>query len=185
MIRTMEPVLPKHHVSPHHDVPAEPIRKKLQLSRPLYITVAAVAILTIGVIVILLTQSTPNYIPAAIRQQVGFPLYQPEHLPKGYVVDTNSFNVTQQVATFTVTYQNSKQLVFSEQAKPAELDFVNFYSQQLADAQAFTTAIGQAAVGIYQGVGLATVSAGNTWILVRAPEGIATDQFAQIVRNLR
>ena len=126
-----------------------------------------------------------DVIPANIRQAVDFPLYQPTWLPEGFIVDSQSFDVTSQVVTFTVSNsQTRSKLIFTEQPKPAQFDFNSFYDEQLTEKRSLTSPSGQATIGLFEGSLFASVLTDRTWVLIRVPGSQELTQFERVLQYL-
>lgn len=123
-------------------------------------------------------------IPARVRSAVNFPLYQPAKLPDGYKVDANSFKLNSSVVTFTI--QNlDKNLIFTEQAKPLDFDFDDFYASQFKQARTLSTSAGRAYVNAFDEGELASITTDRTWILVRSPAGVSASDFDAILQGIK
>lgn len=131
------------------------------------------------------TSQHANDLPSYVASEVSFRLYQPHALPSGFALDKKSFGITSQVVTFVLTYDSGKKLLVSEQPKPQDFDFTNFYGQKLTGTKQIAMPTGAATIGVYNGSGLASIVTDQTWVLIRAPSGINAATFESIVRNLQ
>lgn len=126
--------------------------------------------------------SSESVFPATVRQTAIFPLLEPGALPANFTVDAASFQSAAEVVTFAVTYNDGKALIVSEQPVPEGFDFENFYSQ-FEDRKNITLSSGRAVLGRFEEADLASIVAGGTWVLIRAPYDIDTQQLELVVRS--
>lgn len=143
--------------------------------------VGLVAIISAGVIYQRNRQI--NRLPETIVSQATFPLYSPAKLPPGFKLNTNSFSATSQVVTFSITYEDNKKLIVSQQPTPSEFDFEKFYMNSLFGAKEVLTPLGKAVIGQIKDATFASVVTDRTWIIINAPAGLPADQMEQVVKS--
>lgn len=124
-----------------------------------------------------------DVVPAYVRSSVNFPIYQPRTLPAGFAVDQTSFKLNSQVVTF-VAKRGESEVLFTEQARPRQFDFDNFYTNQLSDSRRTSTNLGSAVIGYFGDGELGSVLTERTWILVRAKQGVSSPQMDTIVQGI-
>lgn len=77
--------------------------------------------------------ASSSVVPASITQQVKSPIYIPRKLPGKYRIDQNSFTYSEgdDVLMFQASDGVGSNLVFSEQPKPKDFNFEQFYKTQM------------------------------------------------------
>jgi len=110
-------------------------------------------------------QSSP--IPAAVRQQVDFPLYYPSRLPEGYSV-SQAPAVSEGVAAMAIRTPSGNTIFISQQAAPTGLNYQKFLSDELKRPQEFSTPIGIGYTGGPVGRVFGSILTPKTWILSNA-----------------
>lgn len=164
--------------------PVQPASKRRR--KPTLIILAVVLLAGVGAITALLFRGPPasdRYL-VQLASRVSFPLYGPQWLPDGWYIDQQSIDATAEVVTFTINDTQGKQLVFTEQPKPPQSNLDTFYNQQVSNSTAIDTAAGKVVIGQFEGSPLAGVSAGQTWILIRAVAAVDQQQFERFVSSL-
>jgi hypothetical protein len=157
-----------------------PIWKRRSL---LVLCCVAVLVIIVGVLA-WRSNAANDLIPAAVRQTADFRLYQPGRLPAGFSLDKGSFRTASQVVTFSISYNDNRKIIISEQPKPSGFDFDLFY-EQFTDKKSIAAPVGKAVMGRYEDADLASVIADKTWILVRAPAGIESVQLEQLLLGFK
>ncbi len=175
---------------------ASPVTTVLSTAKPrtgyrkryVFAAIFMCAVLTSFVVWRIFGSSSPapaQNIPAAITSAVDFTLYAPGWLPSGAKVDQTSFHATADVVTYAITYGHNKKLVVTEQATPSNLDFTDFYDNQMTDSQKLTSDVGETVIGKFGDADLASVVAGKTWILIRSTSGIGAADLRRVATDLR
>jgi hypothetical protein len=145
-------------------------------------------------ILILLTASAstayillrPQYlIPKTIQQQMELTLYYPSKLPSGYIVDKNSFQVSNQVLTFSAS-NNEDKILFTIQERPPNFDYPTFYTKGLTQADQFSTPLGQAGVGNANSRLIGSLPVDKTWVLLSSTSAkVKSADFREILLNMK
>jgi hypothetical protein len=99
-------------------------------------------------------------------------------------VSADSFKLSSSVVTFTVQSLD-KDLVFTEQARPIDFDFDDFYADQFGHARTISTSAGRAYVNAFGEGELASIATERTWILVRSPSGVSASDFDSILQGIK
>jgi hypothetical protein len=160
-------------------------KSRRRKQRVLGLLLAAGLLAVVGGTVWWVQHNHRQVLPAGLHQAANYPLYSPGWLPSGARLDPASADATSQVVTFAFTYDGAKKLIFTEQLKPSGFDFDTFYNDQLTEKQTFSTNLGQATVGLFENSPFASVITDRTWIIMRAPMNMDSEQFIHVVRNLR
>ncbi len=168
-----------------------PKRKHWHPNRKFFIiviTLTAIIVLILGILLVkneLAHRAVISQIPVDILERAEFPLYVPQQLPDGFSLDKDSFSFQQNVATFVVTYNYSKKLVFTEQAKPSGVDVKGLYSSLFRFSQPISTPHGQVYIGrSVSGTTSASLVTDHTWILAATDGGINHANLEQIMQQL-
>ncbi len=186
--------LTKEIVSTHHQKKLEDIPKNQQnikKSSPTQNAVAGVLKLIVVVIVIgagvLVWQhfsNPPIPIPKGVVDSASFPLYYPSKLPEGYILNTNSFDNTGQIITFSVRYLNKANILFAEQAIPRNIDLNDLQNKQMMNVKAIDTKFGRAYFGILNNNTAISLVTDKSWVFISSGLKITDDDASTIVNNL-
>lgn len=168
---------------------ARPARSQLKQNKRQKKTLALALFLLIGVGIIvtmmfLRSPNTSNSDLSRLASTVTFPLYEPEWLPEGWFVEPHSIEATSQVVTFTINDKAGKRLIFTEQPKPPQDNLDTFYAQQLSGNKALKTQAGEVIAGQFEGSLLAGLTAGRTWVLVRAVSAVDQQHFDRLIESI-
>jgi hypothetical protein len=125
-------------------------------------------------------------IPNNIIQNTKTALYLPSKLPGNYKIDSKSFLVAEEgVVIFQANDGAGGQLVFSEQSKPQDFNFDDFYKQQVQEAKTLSGAPFPSVVGKNnQGRLLVSIVAGNTWIIATTQSPLNENDFLLIAQSM-
>ncbi|HET7320232.1 MAG TPA: hypothetical protein VFI84_01435 [Candidatus Saccharimonadales bacterium] len=149
-------------------------------------TLLIIAMLSIGILQIAHTTSP---VPKTVAQSVKFPVYYPDpkKLPKGYILDTDSFaNPLNQGVQYAVGYDGGKKIVFTVQTKPSDNDLQAFNNSYIPLRIDYKTPLGQAEIGAYQLQTLVSVPINNgPWVIITAPGDINPADLKQILLALK
>lgn len=121
----------------------------------------------------------------AVQRTATFALYYPRVLPEGWQVNASSMSASAELVTFSVTDRTGTRLVVTQQMTPPIEQLDAFYKEQILEPATVTTAIGRAVIGSFEGGSIGAVTAGNTWIVVRALGGVQEEAFRQLVQGFR
>jgi hypothetical protein len=170
--------------------PAHPANRKYKKRRLLKIFLIVIVLVGVGATGKIwaypkLVRHTHTPFSTAILSKVSFPVFYPERLPGGYVVDTYSMQATQNGLVYNANNESSR-LVFTQQKVPAGFDFTSFYSKHLTDITQFDTAYGQATIGKNDDRNLGSLVTDKTWLLLttnsRQP---SVSDMSLILKNLK
>lgn len=148
-----------------------------------------IVLLTITVIGLLLWWQNNQQlsIPKEFTEEVSAPLYLPTYLPGTYKIDKSSFNVDEQTFIFKATDGAGSSIAFTEQKKPEDFDFTNFYNEQLRDMKTldnvpFPSVIGKAQAGKVTFLSIVT---DQTWIVVTTMAPLGEDSLQKIASGMQ
>lgn len=152
--------------------------------RTLAIGAAAMLLLTIPAATWLIINTKP--IPGKYRQGLGYPLYYPSNLPKGYKVDRTSYVRNDKTLIFSIQAPNGKNIAVSEQHIPAGLDLsqhpaTNPAGIALPDQRNFTTAAGSAQISFWGDKLVSSLVTDNTWIILNV-SGFKLDDAQKVTQ---
>lgn len=134
--------------------------------------------------VMLMQYAYTGRIPRDVEQRVDYPLYYPERLPEGLAVDEKSYDVTNGVVVYSISGQG-KQVSVTEQRKPKNISQEGFYEYSMSNRRNIETPNGLAAIGTVEAVLTSSLVTGQTWVFLRASEGVEAPQLEEITRGLR
>jgi len=133
-----------------------------------------------------------SLVPKNVRNSVDFPVYYPDikRLPTGYSLDTKSFRLAQPgVVLFAVTYDDGKNITFSEERQPSNIDINKFVSSYIPINTTLQLALGQAKIGAYGSApNIRTVVSlpihDGPWLIITAPSNVNHDDLAKAMQSL-
>ena len=152
----------------------------------------AVIVIVIIVLVIWLVTRQPSGtlpypIPRSEAKQLGFDIYYPSQklLPSGYSLNKSSFEATNQVLIYSVSYGNGHKIVFSDQAKPTSTQIEAFYTRNLPLNTTLQTNIGLATMGAISDENVVSIPTNtNAWLIVTAPSDINQGSLDQVIKSV-
>ena len=129
----------------------------------------------------------PYPIPRSEVLKLGFDIYYPSQklLTAGYTLDRDSFETTNQVLIYSVSYGDNHKLIFSDQAKPTNTQIQAFYARNLPLNTTLLTSAGLATIGairLQTVVSIPTNS--NAWIIATAPGNINQSDLDKVMRSI-
>lgn len=124
-------------------------------------------------------QTSP--IPRDISARVNFPLYYPSEFPSGFRLDTDSFSETNNVVTYTVSYESNKKLIFNIEALPKKFDFDGFNSK----GKKIRSSLGDAYVGSLGNKTVVSITSDKSWLLVGVPSPIDKPNLETMLQSLK
>jgi hypothetical protein len=147
------------------------------------------AVVTIAVLIFTRQPSgtLPYPISKLTAEQLGFDIYYPNQklLPGGYTLNKGSFETTNQVLLYSVSYGSGKKIIFSDQAKPSNTQIQAFYTRNLPLNTTLQVNIGLATIGA---VNLQTVVSiptnTNAWLIATAPGNIKQRNLDQVIKSI-
>ena len=132
-----------------------------------------------GVYWFVLRQTDP--IPKDIREKAVFTLY---NLPKGYTIDKNSFKYIDRRASYTISSPNQPKMLVTIQPKPAAYNLSDF-ENKLPGKIGVLTPYGTAAIGVSGETKIATLTAGDNWVLITTSSKVSDQTMKQIISSLK
>ena len=152
------------------------------------ILAAALAVLA-GSILIYQLRKPPVNIPSAVSKAVTFPIYLPKQLPAGYKLDEQTFKYVagEQVLVFQAVDEAGDTLVFSEQAKPGNVNFSEFAQKQLLNAKKLPNVPYPTTVGktLDRETTLVSIVTSKTWIIMTTQVELDNQQFRDLAASIR
>lgn len=153
-----------------------------------------VAIIIIGLLVtvaaalfVLNLQAKNVRLPEHVAGKLSFAAYLPHELPGQYKLDVGSFSIEEEsVLVFQAISDAGSPLFFSQQPKPSNFNFEDFYAKQLQDASMLSDAKYNAAWGRMTGGGsiMLSVVTNETWILITTTAPLGENDLLKITNTL-
>lgn len=115
-------------------------------------------------------------LPAHITSQLKFTPHIPKQLPPGYALDISSTQVDKGVLVLYLKNTADQQIVFTEQPRPTNQNFDNFYLQNIANSERMENVVYESVLGELPAGGyMLSVLTDATWLLIStgAPNGKA------------
>jgi len=129
----------------------------------------------------------PYPIPKSEAKQLGFDIYYPsqKQLPAGYTLNMRSFETTNQVLIYSVSYGVNQKIIFSDQVKPSNSQIQAFYTRDLPLNTTLQTSVGLATIGA---VNLETVVSiptnTNSWLIITSPGSIKQNLLDSVLKSI-
>lgn len=121
-----------------------------------------------------------------LSQKTGLPLFFPAKLPGSFKMETNSIaQPDQSVVVYVISDNDNKKLNVSLQKPPANLDLSQLY-ETYSNVKELDTKFGKVKVGTSkEGMDIANVLAGQTWIIITSEEGsVSTSDLQSVINGL-
>lgn len=128
-------------------------------------------------------QGSASIIPAGVKSQARFPLYEPRELPKGFSLDSSSLQYTGGVLSFKVKKAKNSYFI-TQQIKPLAFDIKNFHLTQINKPQLVSTYGGIAVMGQFGGNRVSSLAASQTWVMITAPATAPEAQLKLLTEQL-
>jgi hypothetical protein len=165
----------------HH----RPKTKRSKKFKMLIILLILAALGIAGKLLIFPRYSQTNPFSPAIQSSLNIPLFYPQKMPKGYLVDHLSFRTTSNEVVFNANHASSR-LVFTQQKIPAGFDFNVFYAQHLTNTTVFSTPYGSVVVGKNDNRTLGSLISDKTWLLLTTnSQQPSVDDMSLVLKNLK
>lgn len=169
-----------------------PVGKKRALNRPILVLIFVLVVSGLVIGMHDMFGGHTSLVPQEIQSAVDFSIYYPDSkgVPAGYALDTKSFKLAQPgVVLFAVTYDNGKDITFSEQRQPSSSDIDKFVSSYIPINTSLQLTFGQAKIGAYGSApNIRTVASlpihNGPWLIVTAPSNVNHDDLAKILQSL-
>jgi hypothetical protein len=131
--------------------------------------------------------ATGSIVPTNITKGLLYPLYIPKDLPGTYVIDRASFQKNQGVVIVSAKDNANGVITMTQQAKPAKLNFTDFYQQQMTDAKTldhvpFPSVLGLSPVD--KTTHIMSVVTDHSWIIVTTKAPISEAAFQELAASL-
>ena len=132
--------------------------------------------------------TTPDYtIPNHITENAQHPIYIPKKLPGGYKIIDGSFAISEEALLFRVEDSSGSSLAFTEQKRPQNFDFEQFYRDQMQSAKKLSgtphpSVLGKSPSGDRF---LLSIVTDDTWILVSTAAPLNEQDFTLIAKGIK
>lgn len=167
-------------ITPSHEVSKKPQKRRMLVVG----IVIAMSAVIVGCSLWFLSRGDSSRLPEKFFS-LPFQLYEPDWLPPGMSIDSDSFGASSQALTFSIRDATGQQLVVTEQPKPSQKEIEEFYAGQLLESSTFTTPAGQGTIGSFEGSALTGILTNETWILIRSVSNVDASQLKQIAMHFR
>jgi hypothetical protein len=125
-------------------------------------------------------------VPADIAQQAKSPIYLSATLPGTYQVVRGSFLFDENTLVYSAKNASGESIVFTQQPKPADFNFDDFYQQQLTEARTvesgeYASVSGKTKDGKY----MLSIVTKDTWIVVSMPVLLSDSDLQIIAKGMK
>lgn len=146
----------------------------------------AIAVCLVVTVMVLDFGGSPVTVSQSVTQKIAFPIYLPKELPGSFKVEEKSFRVVEDnsVLVFEAT-DGVSQLAFSEQARPRDFSFEEFYKTQFKNTKILGN-VPYPSVRAKSADGRIALSIVTTdvWILMVTSATLDDSDLARIAANL-
>lgn len=153
--------------------------------------VAIVIIVIVGSVIWFATRqpsgTLPYPIPKSEAKQLGFDIYYPSQklLPAGYTLNAGSFDTTNQVLIYSVSYGANQKIIFSDQAKPNSNQILQFVNDNIPLNTSLETNVGLATIGAIKTRAVISMPSNtDTWLIITAPGTINQAILNQVLKSI-
>lgn len=176
---------------PNDDVAAgsEPKPKSGRNTALIYL-LATLVVLLLGAVGLLVykIQATPSFtISQRIVQDTPYPIFVPHTLPNGYKIVSNSFALSEEALIFRAEDSTGSTIVFTEQKRPADFNFEQFYESEMENATTLSDTPYPSVTGKSSNGGrlLLSIVTDNTWILASTAAPLNDNDVLRIAKNIK
>jgi flagellar basal body-associated protein FliL len=171
----------------------ESLKPSRKISKWYYIIAGIIIIVMVAVGAILWfinrqpAGTLPYPIAKSVAKQLGFDIYYPSQklLPTGYALNRASFEITNQVLIYSVSYGVTHKIIFSDQAKPTNAQIQAFYARNLPLNTTLLTGAGLATIGAINLQTVVSVPTNtNAWIIATAPGNINQNDLSRVMKSI-
>lgn len=126
-------------------------------------------------------------VPTSIADDIAFPIFLPGKLPGNYEIDEKSFSASEETLVFSASDGGGGSIVFTEQRKPPNFDFDEFYKQQMQEAKNVDKTPSPSVLGksTENGAPILSIVTDSTWILITSQSPVGDDGLELIARSLK
>ncbi len=154
------------------------------------VVISAIGILNLAlisvVVYLLLFRPQRIELPTDMATQATYQLYVPSNLPKGYAYDNDSPYFSEGVFGYTVTGPNSEKIFITQQARPKDFDFEQFYLSHFFKRYEQLTEAGKTTFGeINFRSKVFSIEAGDTWIFANGDLSLSNQAMEDVARSLK
>jgi hypothetical protein len=128
----------------------------------------------------------PNPQLITASKTADFPVYYPTTLPSGFSYVKGSAKLSADVFIYALAYDGGKhQLHISVEAKPAGVQFDDFYTRILNNESDVLSSQGKAVIGNAGGQTIGSLVTDKSWVTLNTPSNIDTDTLKALIGSLR
>lgn len=125
-------------------------------------------------------------VPASIKQKVKSPIYVPTNLPGAYRIVEESYSFDEGTVIFYAADEVDSKLVFTEQQKPSDLNFEQFYEQEVREAKTLSNVPFASVWGKAKDNRLIlSVITEDTWIIMTTDAPLGESDMVRIAGSLK
>lgn len=126
-------------------------------------------------------------VPADIKQKAGFSVFVPVRLPGKYTVVRDSFSIQEETVVFKASDGAGGSIIFTEQKKPTNFNFDDFYKNQMKNAKVVDEAMFSTIIGktVNEEINLVSVVTDDTWVLISTRTLLSEDSLKNIALSLK
>jgi hypothetical protein len=167
------------------------ITDKKHAKRLKYLLAAATLACVVMIMVVVVYRRSHSILqiklPSTVTEQARFPIYLPTRLPRGFEVAEDSFSYDQGVLIFKANNKIGDVIAITEQPKPDNFDFENFYAKQLTQSKQLRNVPFPSTIGTSTEVGshVLSVVTNKTWLLISSRAPLAESDLQLIAGSLR
>lgn len=151
------------------------------------LTITALIVLSaVGLLAVRFLAKPTIKVPDNITQNTRTSLYLPAKLPGNYHVDEDSFLIAEEgVVIFRATNGAGGQIAFSEQTTPKNVNFDDFYKEQVQEAKTLPNVPFPSIFGTgKQRQRLVSIVANDTWIIATSQSPLQENDFSLIAQSV-
>lgn len=163
-------------------------RRNWRVQKSLKIAVGVCLLLGMGFIIGLWLASLNDKTvkpPRHIVERINFSVYLPKKLPGNYYVESNSFTLKEGVLIFKAIDGTGGVITFTEQQKPKDFNFDDFYKQHLKEARTLSDTPYPSTYGLNGKTKMVSIVTEDTWIIGNSSSSLHKDDMQHIAQNIK
>lgn len=151
-----------------------------------WVVVLSVVGVALGALSAQLLLADKQVVPQDIVKRAKAPVYVPSDLPGKFAIDRDSFAIQEDVLLFRASDGLGGQLAFSEQLKPKDINFEDFYKQRFRDVRTLSEVAYPSVWGkTLEDRLMLSILANDTWLLMTTTAPLGENDMVRIAKSIR
>lgn len=115
----------------------------------------------------------------------GLTIYVPSSLPQGFSYTRQAPSQTDKILTYYLSFDAGKRLSISDRPRPKDINFDDFYRQNLNNRLSVPSSQGQAVIGNANNQAVGSLLTNQVWVIVSSSLQLDNTRLTQLVSGLK